>query len=178
MHRPEMDNHDQFLRLYVECEESLRGFVRSLLPTLEDAREVMQNTAAVLWKKYDQLDDPKKFRRWAFGVARFEVLSYRRDKARDRHIFGEELVIQLAGEAEKISEHTIDEIRALKKCLNKLPEKQRSLVSEAYSDQIKINEIAKREGRSAMSVYKVLHRARIALADCVQNTLQTEGGRA
>jgi len=138
----------------------------------------MQNTAAVLWKKYDQLDDPKKFRRWAFGVARFEVLSYRRDKARDRHIFGEELVIQLAGEAEKISEHTSDEIRALKKCLNKLPEKQRSLVSEAYSDQIKINEIAKREGRSAMSVYKVLHRARIALADCVQNTLQTEGGRA
>jgi RNA polymerase sigma-70 factor (ECF subfamily) len=72
----------------------------------------------------------------------------------------------------------IDEIRALKKCLNKLPEKQRALVSEAYSDEIKINEIAKREGRSAMSVYKVLHRARMALADCVQNTLQTEGGRA
>ena len=51
-------------------------------------------------------------------------------------------------------------------------------MNEAYSDQIKINEIAKREGRTAMSVYKVLHRARMALADCVQNTLQTEEGRA
>lgn len=27
---------DLFLRLYVEHEESLRGFVRSLVPTLED----------------------------------------------------------------------------------------------------------------------------------------------
>lgn len=173
----ETDSHDSFLRLYVECEESLRGYVRSLLPTLEDAREVMQNTAAILWKKFDQLDDPDNFRKWAFGVARFEVLSYRRDKARDRHVFSEKLLLQLAGEAEKKSEQTMDEIRALKKCLNKLPEKQRTLVSEAYTDQIKINEIAKREGRSAMSVYKVLHRARMALADCVQNTLQTEGGR-
>jgi len=178
MHQPDHDHHDQFLRLYVECEESLRGYVRSLLPTLEDAREVMQNTATVLWKKYDQLDDPKNFRRWAFGVARFEVLSYRRDKARDRHVFSEELLVQLAGEAEKISEQTMDEIRVLKKCLSKLPEKQRALVNEAYSEQIKINEIAKREGRSAMSVYKVLHRARMALADCVENTLQAEGGRA
>jgi RNA polymerase sigma-70 factor (ECF subfamily) len=178
MHRPQIDNHEQFLRLYVECEESLRCFVRSLLPTLEDAREVMQNTAAVLWKKYDQLDDPENFRKWAFGVARFEVLSYRRDKARDRHVFSEELLLKLAGEAEEFSEQTMDEIRALKKCLNKLPENQRALVSEAYSDQIKINEIAKREGRTAMSVYKVLHRARMALADCVQNTLQTEGGQA
>ena len=37
------DNHDQFLRLYVENEEALRGFVRSLVPTLDDAREVMQS---------------------------------------------------------------------------------------------------------------------------------------
>ena len=178
MNHPDPDQHNQFLRLYVDNEESLRSYVRSLLPTLEDAREVMQNTAAILWKKFEQLDDPQNFRKWAFGVARFEVLSYRRDKARDRHVFSEELLLQLAGEAEKFSEQTIDEIRALKKCLNKLPENQRALVSEAYSDKIKINEIARREGRTAMSVYKVLHRTRMALADCVQNTLQAEEGRA
>ena len=177
MTHPHPDQHNQFLRLYVDNEESLRGYVRSLLPTLEDAREVMQNTAAILWKKFEQLDDPENFRKWAFGVARFEVLSYRRDKARDRHVFSEELLVQLASEAEKLSEQTLDEIRALKKCLGKLPDKQRELVSEAYSEKIKINEIARREGRSAMSVYKVLHRARIALADCVQSTLQAEGGR-
>ena len=172
------NSHDSFLRLYVECEESLRGFVRSLLPTLEDAREVMQNTAAVLWKKFDQLDDPKNFRRWAFGVARFEVLSYRRDKARDRHIFGEELITQLAQESEKIGMDCDREIKALKFCLAKLPPKQSALVQEAYDKDLKIKQIAEREGRTPMSVYKVLHRARIALADCIKETLEAEGAKA
>ena len=176
MSHPDPKQHNQFLRLYVDNEESLRGYVRSLLPTLEDAREVMQNTAAILWKKFDQLDDPENFRKWAFGVARFEVLGYRRDRARDRHVFSEELILQLASESERLSDKKLDEIRALKKCLSKLPEKQRELVSEAYSEKIKIHEIARREGRTAMSVYKVLHRARIALADCVQTALQAEGG--
>lgn len=172
------NSHDSFLRLYVECEESLRGFVRSLLPTLEDAREVMQNTAAVLWRKFDQLDDPKNFRRWAFGVARFEVLSYRRDKARDRHIFGEELITQLAQESEKIGMDSDREIKALNSCLAKLPPKQSALVQEAYDKDLKIKQIAEREGRTPMSVYKVLHRARIALADCIKETLEAEGAKA
>ena len=175
MPRPKDNSHDSFIRLYVECEESLRGFVRSLLPTLEDAREVMQNTAAILWKKFDQLDDPENFRKWAFGVARFEVLSYRRDKARDRHIFGEELIIQLAQDSEKIEVDSDREIKALKSCLAKLPPKHSALVREAYDKDLKIKEIAEREGRTPMSVYKVLHRARMALADCVKETLEAEG---
>ena len=178
MTRPDQEQHNQFLRLYVDNEESLRGFVRSLLPTLEDSREVMQNTAAVLWKKYDQLDDPKNFRRWAFGVARFEVLSYRRDKARDRHIFEEELIIQLAQDSEKIEVDSDREIKALKSCLAKLPPKHSALVREAYDKDLKIKEIAEREGRTPMSVYKVLHRARMALADCVKETLEAEGAPA
>ena len=65
---------------------------------------------------------------------------------------------------------------ALKKCLNKLPENQRALVSEAYSDKIKINEIAKREGRSRCRFIKSAP-GKNGPTDCVQNTLQAEGGR-
>ena len=100
----EHDTHDQFLRLYVENEEALRGFVRSLVVTLEDAREVMQGVASVLWRKFDTLDSPDDFRRWAFGVARFEALAYRRDRARDRHVFGDELIAVLEPEAEAASD--------------------------------------------------------------------------
>ena len=95
----ERERHDRFLRLFVEHEESLRGFVRALVPTREDAREVMQEVAAVLWRKFDELATPEDFRRWAFGVARFEALAFRRDRARDRHVFGEEVIELLANEA-------------------------------------------------------------------------------
>lgn len=125
----ENDRHDRFLRLYVEHEESLRGFVRSLVPTLEDAREVMQQTAAVLWRKFD---DSADFRPWAFGVAKIEALAFLRDRARDRHVFGDEvLALQEAG-AMEAAQSSEQEERALEECLQKLPAAQRELVETAY----------------------------------------------
>ncbi len=52
----ESEKDDQFMRLYVENETALRGFVRSLVPTLEDVGDVVQETAAVLWRKFEDLD--------------------------------------------------------------------------------------------------------------------------
>lgn len=61
----------------METEESLRVFVRSLLFTHEEAREVMRDIAVVLWRKFEPEMDANSFRRWAFGVARMEVLTPR-----------------------------------------------------------------------------------------------------
>lgn len=171
----ERDAHDQFLRLYVEHEEALRGFVRSLVPTLEDAREVMQETAAVLWHKFDQLDSPEDFRRWAFGVARLEALAFRRDRARDRHVFSEDLIALLEGEAARQAPRCDHEERALENCLEKLPAKQRLLAETAYAPGARIDELAREAGRTPMSLYKELQRIRMALADCIRRFLKQEG---
>ena len=92
-------HHDQFLRLFAEHEPELRTFVRSLLPARGDAAEVMQEVAVVLWQKFAEFDPNRDFRRWAFGIARFEALAYRRDQAQDRHLFDDELAGKLADEA-------------------------------------------------------------------------------
>ena len=172
------DNHDQFLRLYVENEEALRGFVRSLVPTLDDAREVMQETAAVLWRKFGVLDSPADFRRWAFGVARFEALAFRRDRARDRHVFSEDLISMLESEAAEAGEQSDGEEQALPGCLKKLPKAQRELVEVAYAPAVRIDELAREAGRTPMSLYKSLHRIRMALADCIRKSLKQEEGLA
>lgn len=170
------EQHDQFLRLYIENEEALRGFVRSLVPTRDDAREVMQETAAVLWRKFDQLDSREDFRRWAFGVARFEALAFRRDQARDRHVFGEDLMALLESEAEIAGSQIDNEARALEGCLKKLPGDQRRLVELAYAPGARIGELAGELGRTPMALYKTLHRIRMALADCIRRTLKHEEG--
>ena len=79
----DLQSHAAFLPLYVEHEPSLRGFVRSLVPTLEDANDVMQEAAMALWKRFHTLSAPEDFRRWAFGVARLEALEFLRKKGRD-----------------------------------------------------------------------------------------------
>ena len=170
------DKHDHFLRLYVENEEALRGFVRSLVPTLEDAREVMQETAALLWRKFDELDSMENFRRWAFGVARMEALTFRRDQARDRHVFSEDLMRLLEAEAEEAAGHSDREQQALERCLQKLPQAQRTLIETVYVGGARIDEMARDSGRTPMALYKLLHRVRMALADCVRMTLDAEEG--
>jgi RNA polymerase sigma-70 factor (ECF subfamily) len=172
------DKHDHFLRLYVENEEALRGFVRSLVPTLEDAREVMQEVAALLWRKFDDLDSPENFRRWAFGVARLEALTFRRDRARDRHVFSEDLIRLLEAEAEESAGQSDREERALEQCLKKLPQAQRSLIETVYVGGARIDEMARAAGRTPMALYKMLHRTRMALADCIRMSLESEEGAA
>ena len=171
----ETEKHDQFLRLYVANETALRGFVRSLVPTREDVGDVMQETAAVLWRKFEELDSPANFRRWAFGVARFEALTHRRERARDRHVFGDALVALLEAEATTAGEQCSQEVLALESCLKKLPPTQRALLEAAYSPGVRIDEMARENSRTAMSVYKSLHRIRMLLVDCVQQTMATEG---
>lgn len=170
----ERERHDLFLRLYVEHEEALRGFVRSLVPTREDAREVMQEVAAVLWRKFEEISSPDDFRRWAFGVARFEALDFLRSLRRDRHVFGEEAMKLLAQEAEESAASFEAERRALNECLAKLPDAQRLLVETAYEPGVRMDELAARSGRSPMSLYKSLHRIRIALLDCTRQVLARE----
>ena len=69
-------------------------------------------------------------------------------------------------------------VRALHDCLAKLPERQRTLVQEAYVPGVRIDEMAREAGRTPMSLYKTLHRIRMALADCIQDHLKREEGSA
>ena len=168
---PEHPPHDQFLRLYAEHEVALHTFVRSMLPTREEALEVMQEVIVILWQKFSLVDD---FRPWAFGVARIAALRHLERRKRDRHLFDCELVSQLADESAAMSERHSDQREALERCLQKLPATQRELVINAYTKGTRMDDLATRRGQTPMALYKLLHRIRQALLECVQRTLAQE----
>jgi RNA polymerase sigma-70 factor, ECF subfamily len=171
MPSPDNSHHHQYLRLFAEHEPALRTFVRVLLPSRADSSEVMQEVAVVLWQKFEEFDGTRDFRKWAFGVARFEVLAFLRDRARDRHVFDEKLLAHLADEAVAAEGRHDAQREALDLCLQKLTSQQRELVLSAYATDTRIDELATRRGQTPMSLYKVLHRIRQALLDCVQREL-------
>jgi RNA polymerase sigma-70 factor (ECF subfamily) len=175
MNESEREVHDRFLRLFMALEPDLRVFVRSLLHSGEEELEVMQETAVVLWRKFDATMDDQAFARWAFGVARMEVLTFRRDRARDRHRFGDEVSELLAQSTLEHRETLQDERDAMELCVEKLLPEQRQLLADAYRSKTNINELAAAMGRSAMSLYKKLHRIRTNLLECVQSQLAKDG---
>ena len=171
----EIERHDHFLRLYVEHEEALNGFVRTLVPTREDAREVMQEVAVVLWRRFEELADLCDFRRWAFGVAKFKALAFARDQMRDRLVFDSDVMDLLAAEVTSEGDAYAAEREALDECMGKLDAAQRKFLEAAYAPGVRIDELAASLGRSPMSFYKALHRIRMGLMDCTQRVLKREG---
>ena len=163
--------HDQFLRLYAEHEVALHTFVRSLLPKREEASEVMQEVIVALWQGFASA---REFRPWAFGVARNVARMHLRRRVRDRHVFDEDLVNRLADMAVQQEAQHHSERETLEHCLQKLPLSQKELVLAAYTKGTRIDELATRRGQTPMALYKLLHRIRQALLDCVERTLATE----
>lgn len=163
--------HHDFLRVFVANELALRAYVRRLVPTRQDADDVMQEVCVVLWNKFGELRDLKDFRAWAFGVARYAALAWRRDKARDRLILDEDVVMKLA-EEEVGEESKLQRQRdALEDCIQKVPERQRDLLMQAYQPEARIRDVARDSGRSVPGFYQWLHRIRQLLLDCVRRSL-------
>lgn len=160
--------HENFMRLFVQYESDLRVFIRSLVPTLTDADEVLQETALVLWKKFPSYQPGTEFLRWALVIARFEALAYRRKMARDRLVLGEDVMELLADEALEEVPLRRREREALDQCLRQLPAKQQQLITKAYTPGVKTKDLAEKLGKSPASLYMALNRIRTALARCIE----------
>jgi RNA polymerase sigma-70 factor (ECF subfamily) len=174
--RPEnTDLSEAFLRQFAAHEAALRAYVRRLVPTRHDAADVMQEVALVLWKKFDGLDRPENFRRWAFVVARYETLSWLRDKARGRRVLADDVLDTISQESARIDERLEAQREAVENCLGRLSAGQRSLVLRSYMPGVQIKDLAAQSGRTVRAFYQWLHRIRVRLIDCTRRTMRAEG---
>lgn len=169
---PYDSRHEQFLRLFAESEAALHILLRAMLPSREDASEALQETVVVLWRKFDEFDPARDFRAWASGIARYKALAILRDRQRDRHVFDVDLANRLADRAQAQEARHSSEREALEECLQKLPMARRELVLSAYRHGTRMDELAAQRGQTPMSLYKVLHRIRQTLHDCVRRNLK------
>ncbi len=165
--------YEDFVRVFSTHEADLRRFVRSLLPSLTDADDVLQQTALVIWRKFDQYDPDTHFMKWACVIARFEALAYRRKIARDRLVFREDILELMAIEgAEELTERSA-EYRALEICLKTMNSQQRKFLTLAYTSGVKVKELAAEAGVSAASYYMRLKRLRARLHKCIESKIPT-----
>jgi len=154
----------------------LYGHILTLLPDPEAAKDVLQQTNLVLWRKRQEYDPGQAFLGWAAAIAHFQVLAHRRDRSRDRHAFGAAVLDQLASET--VADGEIDapgcREQALRSCLGKLGESDRTLVLQRYSPGHTVQTMAAELGKSVNAVSRALYRIRGLLADCIERALPGE----
>jgi len=170
----ENERHHRFLRSFAAHEPAIRAYVRRLVPSRADADDVMQEAAVVLWEKFGQFRAGADFRAWAFGIARFEVLGWLRDKGRDRLVLAEDVVELIAEETAHEEPRLELQRAALEDCIGKVAPDQRELLMQAYQPEVHIQDVAGRSGRTVAGFYQWLHRMRRLLLDCVKRQLSKE----
>ncbi len=173
--------YNLFVGLLARNDQAIRRFVRSLLPSAEGVDDIVQDIALECWKKFADFgsgesdDVSEQFIRWACVIARYKVLSRQRDSARDRLVFRESVVEQLAATALESLDRREVERRAIDCCLDKLEGDQKRLVLSVHLPGDSIAKIAEETGQKARRLYSKVNALRRILLDCVQQRLAEEG---
>jgi RNA polymerase sigma-70 factor, ECF subfamily len=166
------EDPERFVRLFVEGEREVLRYILRLVPDIDDAREILQETAVDLWRKFDRYDPAFAFAPWACGFAFRRVLKHREQQSRRAKYLSIESLNLIA--AERLEKDGIleDRRRALERCLQQLRDDDRLVVEHRYSRQMSVAEIAGTTGRNASALYKALERIRRQLFECVNRRLQ------
>jgi RNA polymerase sigma-70 factor (ECF subfamily) len=172
------ERHDEFMALFIEFQPRIYAYIRSLIPQKADADDILQETASVLWRKFDQFERGTHFDRWAFRTAFHQVRYFRQKKAREakRLQFSDEMLDVLAHEAEEHTDGLEDTQAALGRCLRKLAQDDRKLVAWRFAPGGTNRAIAKRIGKSESVVSRTMSRIYGSLMKCITLQRKMEGG--
>ncbi len=167
-------SHERFVRLLTEHEGIIRASIRSVIQRSEDVAEIMQSVSVVMWRKFDSLTDSAGFAKWACVIARYEILKFKRARARDRFQFDDELISLILEEGAQEIPARAARLAHLEACLEKLPESRKALVLQAYAEGCTIKHLAARLGRSQDGLYQLLRRIREELRYCMEFQLGSD----
>jgi len=166
---------EEFVRLLTEAQGTVYGYIVSLIPDRNRARDLLQETNITLWRKADNFEEGTNFNAWACRVAYFHVLAFRRKMAREKLVFDDDILDYLAERNdERIAEEGVrDRNNALRQCLQKLPEHHRKLVEDRYQPGASVQKIATEANRTVGAISQTLYRIRHNLMICIEKTLAT-----
>lgn len=168
---------ERYVALMNQHQVQLVTYVESLGLEYQAAQDLVQETNLILWRKRGDFRAGSSYWAWACKVAYHQVLHHRRSKGRDKLVFSEELLEQLADVSRSRLESYDDHKRQLRLCLKELPPRQRSVIEWRYREDNAVNAIAKRLDMTPNAISKLIQRARIALLDCVRHKLAVEASQ-
>jgi RNA polymerase sigma-70 factor (ECF subfamily) len=175
MNKSDKQISEEIAVLWTHAHPAVAAFVSSIVPSFQDADDILQQVAVSIIKNYDKYDRDRPFVAWAIGIAKNEVLMYLRKNLRDKLIFSPR-AIQAISEVHEKESLKFDAMRkALDVCIKKLKGRSRRILEMRYVSELPIPRIAQKIGVGPNAVYTAFHKIRLALRDCIN--LQISSGR-
>ncbi|MBI1373216.1 MAG: sigma-70 family RNA polymerase sigma factor [Phycisphaera sp.] len=175
-HEIDDDRAEHFIRLLAENERRIAGYLVTLVPDWNDAEDILQEAKVAMWREFNNFELGTNFGAWACRIVFYRVLAHRKRRQRDRLRFTDAFYEAVSGDAIDDAEHLEDRCDALSGCIGKLNAEHRAILRMRYFEELDVERIADRTGRTVGAIYRVLSRIRSTLHDCVTQTLATEQG--
>jgi RNA polymerase sigma factor (sigma-70 family) len=150
----------------------LAGLAWRLTCEREAVKDIVQDSWLAIIRGLGRLDDPARFRTWAYRIVRNKCVDWTRRRVVQRKI--EDDLVQATAQAagprgNRDSDSDVDRIRD---ALAQLPGEQRAIVSLFYLDGASVSEIAHALGIPAGTVKSRLFHARDRLRRAFERTTQ------
>ncbi len=165
---------ERFMRLWTDAQPAVVNYIHALVGDPAAARDLVQETALVLFRRFGEYDGDRPFLGWAIGVAKFQVLGFHRDKARSFIAFDTDLLDRFSEVWIEAAPAAIEQSAALEVCLERLTSRPRQMVRLRYFEELNSEEIAHRLGSKSAAVRVTLQRIREQLRACMEKQLQLE----
>ena len=165
---------NSFIKLLAANENRLNRFVLTLVPSWNDAEDIVQETKLRLWEQYDSYDTDKDFGSWACTIAYFQILTHRNRSSRSRIIFSQNLVDHLSRDLAGAAAKTDSRFDYLEQCIKKLSRWQRDLLLRSCDEDYTSQKVASQLGRTAEAIRQSLLRIRRKLYRCIEDVRQKE----
>lgn len=179
----EPSRYERFTRLFLANQRRVYGFILSVVPSVPDADDLLQETNLAMWESFDEFHEDADgasggdFAAWGIAIARFRVLRFYRSKSQTAARFSDQTLDLLADQMADASFDPDQMHEALAACLANLDEAERKIIQDRYHEDTPAAEIADRLGQSVFTLYKRLNKIYAKLLGCIQRNLAEEDAR-
>ena len=163
---------ESFRHIIKEYAPAIRAFLASHLNNPESVDDLSQEVFIAAYESLTKFDLEKDFGMWVKGIARNKLMMHLRRFYQHSSVMkklkAEVLTISYEFTQTHHEKNTLHLIEKLKQCIEKLPERIKSVIHARYFAQKKVMQIAKQLGTSAQAVSALLFRGRKQLEICVE----------
>jgi len=162
-------------------EQPLRAWLASQAMPGVDVDEVAQRAFVAAFARLNEYEPGTNFSAWLFTIARYQLRTEttRLRRVADYHTrYAPDLLQrELERRADQPPEVVLARLDHLRECLKSLGSHLRQFITWRYEEEISLEEMANRSGRSVAAVKKQLFLVRKKLQECIcQREAAAEGG--
>jgi RNA polymerase sigma-70 factor (ECF subfamily) len=177
LERAQAGDPDAFEPVIRAYEAPIRAWAVQFCPPGGDPDDVAQRTFIAAYKGLSRFKVGTDFGAWLFTIARFQMKD-EISRLRRRTDYHQRLVVRaletgLEAGAEAPPDADV-RLALLRRCMETLDDRNRNLLAQRYDTGLPIEDIARKESRSAVAIRKHLFLLRAKLLDCVRSKLAAE----